>query len=292
MSTFDATNHGSSNATPQATPTFVFTNNKGGVGKSTSATNVAYGLVQTLRFGGVTQPRVLLVDTDGQAHATLLTTGRNDFGEKDSLHAVLMAGRQDIVPTLQQCLVSSHWDEGLHVLPGSAWLDETENLLFSANGAPYRLAQALAPIAHSYHAIVIDTRPSYTLMTKMAILAGTDAIIPIEPRYLESVALNEAIREIIDIRDGWGYNHINISGILLTKVDKRIRGHKNAVSDLKGDPSVGKLMAGVIPANEDISYSHANHMSVMQYNPRAKASQAYARLAFDLAKRAFAKGGK
>jgi cellulose biosynthesis protein BcsQ len=52
-------------------------------------------------------------------------------------------------------------------------------------------------------------------MTKMAILAGTDAIIPIEPRYLESVALNEAIREIIDIRDGWGYNHINISGILL-----------------------------------------------------------------------------
>jgi cellulose biosynthesis protein BcsQ len=181
-------------------------------------------LVQTLRYGGVTQPRVLLVDTDGQAHATLLTTGRNDFGEKDSLHAVLMAQREDIVPTLQQCLVSSHWDEGLHVLPGSAWLDETENLLFSANGAPYRLAQALAPIAHSYNAIVIDTRPSYTLMTKMAILAGTDAIIPIEPRYLESIALNEAIREIIDIRDGWGYNHINISGILLDQSGQAHQG--------------------------------------------------------------------
>jgi hypothetical protein len=74
-------------------------------------------------------------------------------------------------------------------------------------------------------------------------------------------------------------------------VDKRIKGHKNAVSDLKGDPSVGKLMAGVIPANEDISYSHSNHMSVMQYNPVPKPASLRA-FAFDLAKRAFAKGGK
>jgi chromosome partitioning protein len=273
------------------TPIYVFTNNKGGVGKSTSATNVAYGLVQTLRYGGIKHPRVLLVDTDGQAHATLLTTGRNDFGEKDSLHTVLMAQREDMLPTIQQCLVQSHWDEGLHVLPGSAWLDETENLLFSANGAPYRLAQALAPIAHSYNAIVIDTRPSYTLMTKMAILAGTDAIIPIEPRYLESIALNEAIREIIDIRDGWGYNNINVGGILLTKVDKRIKGHKDAVIELKANASVGHLMCGVIPANEEISYSHSHHMSVMQYNPKAKASQAYAGLSIRLARQAFGKGG-
>jgi chromosome partitioning protein len=270
-----------------ATPVLVFTNNKGGVGKSTSATNVAFGLVQTLRHAHVQQPRVLLIDTDGQAHATLLTTGRKDFGEHNSLHSVLMVERAEVIPTLRRCLVQSHWDDGLIVLPGSGWLDETENRLFSANGAPYRLAQVIEQIANNFHAIVIDTRPSYTLMTKMAILAGTDAIIPIEPRYLESVALNEAIREIIDIRDGWQYNAINVSGILVTKMDRRIKGHITAVQELRANASIGQLVCGIIPANEDISYSHANHMSIMRYNNRASASQAYAQLSFHLMKRLF-----
>jgi nitrogenase subunit NifH len=55
--------------------------------------------------------------------------------------------------------------------------------------------------------------------------------------------------------------------------------------------SVGHLMCGVIPANEEISYSHSHHMSVMQYNPKAKASQAYAGLSIRLARQAFGKGG-
>lgn len=272
------------------TPVFVFTNNKGGVGKSTSATNAAFGILQTLRFSKVHDPRVLLIDTDGQAHATLLTTGRKNFGEEDSLHAVLMAEPEDTIPMMQQCLVPSTWDGSLHVLPASSWLDETENRLFSVNGAPFRLAKALKPFLPYYHAVVIDTRPSYTLMTKMAILAGTDAIIPIEPRYLENASINKAFHEITDIRDGWGYNDIQISGVLVTKMDKRIKGHRDLLGVLQQNSTLGHLLCGVIPANEDITYSHANHMSVMQYNPRATASQAYAKLSIALVKRIFAQG--
>jgi chromosome partitioning protein len=61
------------------TRTFVLTNHKGGVGKSTSATNIAYGLVGLLRRSGASNCRVLLMDTDSQAHASLVTTGHKDY---------------------------------------------------------------------------------------------------------------------------------------------------------------------------------------------------------------------
>ena len=75
------------------TRAFVFTNHKGGVGKSTSATNIALGIVNVLRRANAPNPRVLLIDTDSQGHASLVTTGRNDYGADDSLYTVLMADR-------------------------------------------------------------------------------------------------------------------------------------------------------------------------------------------------------
>lgn len=73
---------------------FALTNHKGGVGKSTSATNIAFGLAGLLRRAGAANHRVLLIDTDSQAHATLVTTGHNEFGADDSLYAVLTVCRQ------------------------------------------------------------------------------------------------------------------------------------------------------------------------------------------------------
>ena len=67
------------------TPTFVLTNHKRGVGKSTSATNKAIGMVQILRHLNASNARVVLIDTDSQAHATLVTTGSNNFSTDDSL---------------------------------------------------------------------------------------------------------------------------------------------------------------------------------------------------------------
>lgn len=215
------------------TRVFVLTNHKGGVGKTTSATNIALGITGVLRQTGAPNSRVLLVDTDRQGHATLVTTGRNDYGADDSLYAVLMADRQAAPQVLANCIVPSTWNDDLHVLPASPLIEGAERELTGVAGAPYRLADPLSRIAGHYAAVVIDTRPSFSLMTEMGLVAATDAIVPVEPRYLETVGLMSVIGKINDIREGWRHPNLRIRGILVTKLDMRVRGHKHLLEELQ-----------------------------------------------------------
>ncbi len=89
------------------TRVFVMTNHKGGVGKSTSATNIAFGMVQVLRQAGAANCRVLLIDTDSQGHASLVTTGRRNFGRDDSLYTLLIAERNPAYAPYRELLDSS-----------------------------------------------------------------------------------------------------------------------------------------------------------------------------------------
>jgi chromosome partitioning protein len=260
------------------TRVFVFTNHKGGVGKSTSATNTALGIAGMLRRAGAPNSRVLLIDTDSQAHATLVTTGTKDYGVDNSLYTVLMADRQNAAQTLLNCIVQSTWDADLHVLPASPMLEGAERELMGIAGAPYRLADPLSRIINRYAAVVIDTRPSFSLMTEMGLIAATDAIVPVEPRYLETVGLMSVIEKIKEIRQGWRHPNLRIGGILVTKMDSRIRGHRHLLDELKCHPVLGKLLIGVIPANEAVSYAHHNHQSLFSYDPKASASKAYAQV--------------
>ena len=82
------------------TPVFVLTNYKGGVGKSTSATTLAHVFLAILEKGGITNPRVLLIDTDSQGHSTLLTTRRKNYDKEDSLYTVLTADGTNAAATL------------------------------------------------------------------------------------------------------------------------------------------------------------------------------------------------
>jgi len=266
-------------------PTFVLTNHKGGVGKTTSATNIALGLVQVLRHIKARNTRVLLIDTDSQAHATLVTTGSTDFGTDNSLYTVLMSDRDTAAQTLANAIVPSAWDDHLHVLPASSALEQAERELQGTAGAPYRLSDPLAKIANLYAAIVIDTRPSFSLMTEMALVAATDALIPVEPRYLETVGLLSVIGKINDIRDGWRVQNLSVSGVLVTKMDQRVRGHKDLLDELEAHSVLGNLLCGVVPQNEAVSYSHHNHMSVFNYEPKATASRAYIQVVASLVRR-------
>ena len=251
------------------TRTLILTNYKGGVGKSTSATNIAFGMVQVLRSASAPNPRVLLVGADAQGHATLVTIGSKEHGTHDSLYTVLAADRKDAPRVLTECIKPSNWDNDLRVLPASPLLESAERELIAVAGAPYRLADPLRKIAHQYAAIVIDTRPSFSLMTEMALLAATDAIIPVEPRYLETVGLMSALQKINAIREGWRHPTLRVSGILVTKMDKCVRGHNQLLEELQGHSVLGRLICGVIPANEAFTYSHHRNQSLFTYDPRA-----------------------
>jgi chromosome partitioning protein len=274
-----------------STPTVVLTNNKGGVGKTTTTTNFAYGLCQSLKQAKAANPRVLIVDTDSQAHATLTTTGSKDYDRHHSLCAVLGADRKEMVEVLSRVIVESRWLPELHVLPSSSELEATERELFSAPGAPYRLADALSLISHHYAAIVIDTRPSFSLMTEMGLLAATDAVIALEPRYLETVGLQSVINKIYEIREGWRHPDLRLTGIVVTKMDRRVKGHEEMVEQLRQHSTLGKLLCGIIPANEAIAYAHRSHLSIYAYDPSSAASQAYAQMVGVLFKRLYIKGG-
>ncbi len=276
------------------TRSFVFTNHKGGVGKSTSATNVAYGIcgiLESAKERGVANSRVLLIDTDSQGHASLVTTGRNNYGEHDSLYSVIKtADPVEASQVMANCIVRSNWHPDLHILPASPLLEQAERELQSAPGAPYRLVKPLRQIASHYAAVIIDTRPSFSLLTEMGLVAATDAIIPVEPRYLETVGIMSVVQKITQIRDGWNVDHLKISGVLVTKMDKRIRGHRQLLDDLKGHSILGKMICGVIPQNEAVSYAHHEHLNLFHYDHNAPASKAYARLAGTLARQIVTEG--
>src|SRR5579859_4103588 len=154
-----------------------------------------------------------------------MTTGRRDFGRDDSLYTVVSAERKSAVTTLMRCIVPSTWDEALHVLPAAALLEAAERELIGVAGAPYRLAEPLSTVASQYGAIVIDTRPSFSLMTEMGLVAATDAVIPVEPRYLETMGLLSVVNKINDVKEGWQRPALNVTSILVTKFDGRVKGH-------------------------------------------------------------------
>ena len=86
------------------------------------------------------------------------------------------------------------------------------------------------------------------------------------------------ISKIHEIRDGWRIANLNVRGIVVTKMDNRVRGHHHLLEELKAHPQLNQLLLGVIPMNEAVSYAHRSHASVFAYDPKATASKAYVQL--------------
>ncbi len=251
------------------------TNNKGGVGKTTTAVTLAHGLVILLRHNNLPH-RVLLIDTDSQAHATLLTTGRREWDRSESLGEVLLARPANAGAILQRLIVPSTWDEDLHVLPGSPTLDGVNARLAEDHGFAVRLRHALRGVADRYDWVVIDTMPSFSRLTTLAMVAATDIVIPVEMRFLGNHRFASDCRE-----DHRCPAVVGNPGPADGRAAGEIRSARQPGTRKSGTLRRRTLFMGSrlfntpIPVNVAISYAHDACESIFTYDERSNAARAY-----------------
>jgi chromosome partitioning protein len=250
------------------------TNNKGGVGKTTTAVTLAHGLVILLRHNNLPH-RVLLIDTDSQAHATLLTTGQREWDRSESLGEVLLARPANAGAILQRLIVPSTWDQDLHVLPGSPTLDGVNARLAEDHGFAVRLRHALRSVADRYDWVVIDTMPSFSRLTTLAMVAATDIVIPVEMRFLETIGLQAIVEKIRDVRQSWEIP-VRLTGVLPVKYDQRVNLERENLELYASNAFYGpRLFRTPIPVNVAISYAHDACTSIFTYDERSNAARSY-----------------
>src|SRR5215469_14740475 len=174
-------------------------NNKGGVGKTTTAVNLAAGLA-------LLGARVLLVDLDGQANATYALTGR--VHPVPSIYDVLVGERK------LESLIWQTNEENVWIVPADGRLQNADIELASRPGREWRLARALHGQAYDY--IIIDTPPSLGVLTQNALAASHRVIIPVSLTEFSLIGMDKLEATIEDLRDQLDIFDLEIAGVVAT----------------------------------------------------------------------------
>ncbi len=244
-------------------------NQKGGVGKTTTAVNLAASLA-------LDGHRTLLVDLDPQASASSGVGIQYDPGSP-SLYDVLLANldpRQAILPSQV---------ERLSVLPANRDLVGAEIELVPTLAREHRLAESLKPIKDEYDLILVDTPPSLGLLTLNALTAANSLLIPLQCEYYALEGLTGLLDTVRLVRDRLNRD-LAVEGVVLTMFDTRnTLSHQVADEVRKHFPN--DIFETVIPRNVRLSESPSHGLPAVVYDPTSKGAQAYRALAAELMKR-------
>ncbi|MCC6144833.1 MAG: ParA family protein [Candidatus Hydrogenedentes bacterium] len=237
-------------------------NQKGGVGKTTTAVNLAACLAAAER-------RVLLVDLDPQGNATQgLGIDKNDL-ERHLYHLLV-----DGVPP--QELARSTDVRGLSILPANRDMVGAEVELVEAEGREYRLRRGLETIRNSYDYIIIDCPPSLGLLTLNGLVAADGVLVPLQCEYYALVGLSELLQTIILVRDNLN-PHLRVHGVLLTMY-QHTNLSKQVVDDVRNHLGE-KVFETIIPRNVTLSEAPSFGKPVIYYDLRSSGAQAYLSMA-------------
>ena len=247
--------------------TIALANQKGGVGKSTTAASLGIGLSRQGK-------KVLLIDADAQGNLTQML----GWAQPDDLSPTLadLMGKiitdQPIAPG-EGILVHR---EGVHLLPANIELSAMEVTLVNTMSRETVLKQYLASVSDQYDFALIDCMPSLGMLTINALTAADSVIIPVQADYLPARGLEQLLKTVARVKRQLNPK-LEVDGILLTMVDNRTVFSREMCQKVRQNYGTRVLMSE-IPRSVRAAEISAVGKSIYEYDPNGKATQAYEKL--------------
>jgi len=254
---------------PRQPRTFVVANQKGGVGKTTTAVNLAAAL-------GLSGQRILLIDLDPQGNATM-GSGVDKRVLDQSVYQVLL-GLASIEEVRQRC-PSAPYD----VLPANRELAGAEVELVGLENREYQLRDALAAVGHQYDIVLIDCPPSLSMLTLNGLCSAQGALIPMQCEYFALEGLSDLVNSIRKVQANFNPD-LQWIGLLRVMFDSRTTLQQQVAQQLEthfGD----KVFRTVIPRNVRLAEAPSYGEPGVSFDPASRGAKAYREFAVELLER-------
>ena len=250
------------------------TNQKGGVGKTTTAVNLGVGLAQQGK-------RVLLIDADAQANLTMSL----GYNRPDDLSETLSSIMQDVIDdnplNVQKAIL--HHKEGVDLLPSNIELSGLEVRLINAISRESILKTCINEVKNSYDTVLVDCMPSLGMLTINALAVADSVVIPTQPHYLSAKGLELLLRSVSKVKRQINPK-LRIDGILMTMVMPRTNISKEITATVKNAYGQRiKVFDSQIPHSIRAVEATAEGKSIFAYDKGGKVAAAYEKFAKEVA---------